>query len=296
MKKISSDKLFDFINVIVMVGLFVIFTYPIWFVLIASISNPGLLHAGKVLLWPKEITLDGYTHILQDKSLWNGYLNTIIVTVGGTCLSMLMSICVAYPLANKRFRMRKGLTVFYMITMYFNGGLIPTYLLYRDLHLLNTRWVLIIPSLVSIYNCLILRSYFQNSIPEELREAATIDGASPLQYLMKVVIPLSKPVFAVISLYYMVTYWNNYTNSLYYTTKPQYETLQAVLRRLLTTTQLLSQVDETGMDAAVVEMLIQRVDVMKYGVIMVAAIPMLCVYPFIQKYFVKGTMVGAVKG
>ena len=296
MKKISSDKMFDSLNVIIMVVLFLVFAYPIWFVMIASVSDPAMLHAGEVLLWPKGITMDGYTYILQDESIWNGYKNTIFVTVVGTCLSMFMSICIAYPLASKGFRMRKGLTVFYMITMYFNGGLIPTYLLYRDLGILNSYWALIIPSLVSIYNCLIIRSYFQNSIPDELREAATIDGASPFQYLMKVVIPLSKPVFAVVGLYYMVAYWNNYTNSLYYTTKPQYEPLQAVLRRLLTTARLLAQVDETGMDAAAVEMMIKRVDVMKYGVIMVAAIPMLCVYPFVQKFFVKGTMVGAVKG
>lgn len=296
MRKSYSDKIFDKVNVFMMVILFVIFVFPIWFVLIASISDPTELHAGNVLLFPKGITLEGFQYIMKESALWRGYTISIFVTILGTILSMIMSICVAYPLSRKKFRLRNQLTVFYMFTMYFNGGLIPTYLLYKELRILNTVWALIIPSMLSVYNALIVRSYFQNSIPEELNEAAMLDGASEFQYLMRIVLPLSKPVFAVVGLYYAVSYWNNYTNALYYIQKEKLYPLQSVLRRLLLTSRMLAQVDDFGASGEALELMIKRVDVMKYGIIILAAIPMICIYPFIQKYFVKGTMIGAVKG
>lgn len=294
MRRYYSDKIFDIVNVVIMVALLFVFVWPLWFVVIASVSDPDAVHAGKVLLLPQGFTLDGYERILQYESIWKGYTNTIINTVLGTSLNMIMSVCMAYPLSDKNFRLRKALTVFFMFTMYFGGGLIPHYLLYKQMGIINTRWAMIIPSLVSVYNSLIIRSYFQNSIPEELKEAATLDGANAAQYLWRVVLPLSKPVFAVVGLYYLVAHWNNYTNALYYIYDESLYPLQSVLRRLLLTSKLVQDMMDVDPEAAA--LMLRQAQVMQYGVIIVAAIPVLCLYPFIQKYFVKGVMVGAVKG
>ena len=277
MKRINSDKVFDVVNLVVMLVMFMVFLWPLWFVLIASISDPTQLHAGHVLLWPKGITLEGYKYAAEYKMIWVGYKNSLINTVIGTSLNLVMSVCMAYPLSDKRFRFRRPLTFFYLFTTYFGGGLIPHYLL-------------------SVSNSLIFRSYFQN-LPGELKEAATIDGADSFQYLCKVVLPLSKPVFAVVGLYYLVGHWNAFRNYLYYIYDNSLITLQGVLRRLLMTGKLFEDaMKQMSMDPAEVELMIRRVQTMQYGVIIIAAIPVLCIYPFVQKYFVKGALLGSVKG
>lgn len=293
MKKSLSDKIFDVINLLIMLLMLVIFLWPLWFVVIASISDPNLVNMGQVLIFPKGINFDGYVRILEYKELWVGYGNSIFYTVVGTAISLLLSIFLAYPLSDKDFKPRKYIMLFVMITMYFSGGLIPTYLLLNNLEIVNTRWAMIIPGLISVYNCLIIRSYFMNSIPGELKEAATLDGANPAQYLFRVVLPLSKSVFAVVGLYYAVGYWNNYTKGLYYIYDRDLMPLQNILRDLLMSTKML--VDVT-MDPEVAQMMFEQAQSMKYGVIIVAALPMMILYPFIQKHFVKGVMVGAVKG
>lgn len=293
MKKSLSDKIFDVINLLIMLLMLVIFLWPLWFVVIASISDPNLVNMGQVLIFPKGINFDGYVRILEYKELWIGYGNSIFYTVVGTAISLLLSIFLAYPLSDKDFKPRKYIMLFVMITMYFSGGLIPTYLLLNNLEIVNTRWAMIIPGLISVYNCLIIRSYFMNSIPGELKEAATLDGANPAQYLFRVVLPLSKSVFAVVGLYYAVGYWNNYTKGLYYIYDRDLMPLQNILRDLLMSTKML--VDVT-MDPEVAQMMFEQAQSMKYGVIIVAALPMMILYPFIQKHFVKGVMVGAVKG
>jgi len=290
----NADKIFDIVNIVIMILLFFIFMWPLWFVLIASVSEPDAVNAGQVLLLPKGLLLEGYRKILEYENLWRGYGNTIINTVLGTSFNMIMSVCVAYPLSDKNYRLRGPLTIFYMITMYFGGGLIPHYLLYKGMGIVNTRWAMIFPSLLSVYNALIIRSYFQNSIPGELKEAATIDGANAAQYLWRVVLPLSKPVFAVVGLYYLVGHWNNYTSALYYIYDDRLYPLQSVLRRILMTSKLVDELENA--DPELYVQLMREAEVMKYGIIIVAAIPVLCIYPFIQKYFVKGVMVGAVKG
>ena len=296
MKRINSDKVFDVVNLVVMLVMFMVFLWPLWFVLIASISDPTQLHAGHVLLWPKGITLEGYKYAAEYKMIWVGYKNSLINTVIGTSLNLVMSVCMAYPLSDKRFRFRRPLTFFYLFTTYFGGGLIPHYLLYRQLGIINTRWVMFFPGLVSVSNSLIFRSYFQN-LPGELKEAATIDGADSFQYLCKVVLPLSKPVFAVVGLYYLVGHWNAFRNYLYYIYDNSLITLQGVLRRLLMTGKLFEDaMNQMSMDPAEVELMIRRVQTMQYGVIIIAAIPVLCIYPFVQKYFVKGALLGSVKG
>ena len=292
-KQTFSDRVFDFFNVILMVVLLVVFAWPLWFVIIASVSDPNAVNAGLVLIWPKGFTLEGFVKIMQYEQLWLGYRNSIIYTVVGTALNMVMSICFAYPMSDKSFEIRKPLMIFFMISMYFGGGLIPSFLLMKNLHLLNTPFVFVLSGAISIYNALIIRNYFSSSIPGELQEAATLDGAGKGYYLIKIVLPLSKPVFAVVGLYYAVAHWNNYTKGLYYAFDRELMPLQNVLRELLTSSKMLMDMmsdPEAAMEA------LQFAESMKYGVIIVAALPMMMLYPFIQKHFVKGVMVGAVKG
>ena len=288
-----SDKIFHIFNTLLMLGLLVIFVWPLWFVLIASFSDPNKVSSGQVLLIPKGITLGGYELMMKYKSVLIGYKNSISYTFVGTLASLFFSICLAYPMSDKSFAPRKYLMIIFMISMYFGGGVIPTYLLLRGLKIINTYWAMILPGMISVSNSLIIRSYFMNSIPGELKEASTLDGANSAQYLIKVVLPLSKPVMAVIGLYYAVSYWNNYTKALYYIYDSEKYPLQMVLRSLLTASKL---VDELTYDPEYVETVLQQAQLMKYSTIILASVPMLCVYPFIQRYFIKGVMVGAVKG
>ena len=288
-----SDKVFDAVNVIIMIVLLAVFIWPLWFVMIASISDPSAVTTGKVFLLPKMITIEGYQKMLKYTSIWLGYRNTIFYTLVGTALNMIMSVLLAYPVSDKTYALRRPMLAFYMFTMYFSGGLIPNYLLFKSLGILNTFWAMIIPGLVSVYNALIIRSYFMNSIPEGLKEAATLDGANAAQYLIRIVLPLSKPVLAVVGMYYMVGHWNDFANSLYYLYDSKYYPLQTVLRDLLMSSRVTA---DLLIDADDVTRAMREAQVMQYGVIIAAALPMLCIYPFIQKYFVKGMMVGSVKG
>ena len=209
-----------------------------------------------------------------------------------------MTICAAYPLSKRDFMARHFFfIVILMITMYFGGGLIPTYLVVNKLGLLNTRWAMIIPGACSVYNVLITRTYFMNSIPDALQEAATLDGANSYQYLVRIVLPLSKPILAVIGLYYAVGHWNDFYTALIYITNEDLLPLQSFLRDILMSNKMmLNSTSLQGMDAATAEARMQLAQTLKYSVIIVSTVPVLCVYPFIQKYFVKGVMIGSVKG
>lgn len=295
MKYHYSDKVFDAVNLCIMIVLLVIFIWPLWFVVIASVSDPNSVLLGKVLIWPKGFNIDSYKALTEHKEIWIGYGNTIIYTVVGTCLNMVLTVCAAYPLSRKDFVLRNFFMVIFMVTMYFSGGLIPTYLVVNKLGLLDTRWAMIIPGAVSIYNVIIVRSYYLNSIPASLYEAATLDGANSAQYLIRIIIPLSKPVLSVVALYYAVGHWNDYYTALLYIYDENIRPLQTVLRDLLLTTQL-QLIDIAGMDAASVERQMQLAQTMKYSAIIVAMIPILCIYPLIQKHFVKGVMIGSIKG
>lgn len=295
-KRSYSDKIFDVVNIIVMLILLVIFTWPLWFVVIASFSDPNEVWMGNVLLLPKKITLIAYQELLNYSSIWTGYKNTIFYTVVGTLVNLVMTVCAAYPLSRKDFVPRNFFMILFMITMYFSGGLIPTYLVVNKLHLLNTRWAMIIPGACSIYNVIITRTYFMNSIPHELQEAATLDGANSFQYLLKVVLPLSKPIMAVIGLYYAVGHWNDFYTALIYLNSEKLLPLQSFLRDLLMRAQTTMNVNMSGMDAASIEAKMKLAQTLKYSVIIVSTVPVLCIYPFIQKYFVKGVMIGSVKG
>ena len=291
-----SDKIFDKVNLVLMLMMLVIFVWPLWFVFIASFSDPIAVNSGQVLLWPKGIMMDGYKMTMEHKELWIGYKNTILYTVVGTLLNLTLSVCFAYPLSKKDFKLKKFFLLMFVFTMYFSGGMIPTYLTVKNVGLLNTGWAMIIPGAISVYNSLIIRSYFVNSIPLELEEAAFLDGANSAQYLWKVVLPLSKPVLAVVGLYYAVSHWNDYYNALLYLYNDALYPLQTVLRTLLMTSSSLVDATESAAGAEAIEAAFNTYLSMRYCVIILAAVPMLCVYPFIQKFFVKGVMVGSVKG
>ncbi len=290
-----SDRIFDIVNLFVMLVLLVVFVWPLWFVVIASFSDPNEVWMGNVVLWPKGFTLISYETLLEYKRIWVGYGNTLFYTVVGTLVNLVMTVCGAYPLSRKDFLPRHFFMFLFMLTMYFGGGLIPTYLVVSGLGLVDTRWAMIIPGAVSIYNIIITRTYFMNSIPASLQEAATLDGANSFQYLMRVVLPLSKPIIAVVGLYYAVGHWNDFYTALIYLYKEDLMPLQSFLRDMLMSTKLTLN-NLSGMDTATVELKTHLAQTLKYSVIIVSTVPVLCIYPFIQKYFVKGVMVGSVKG
>lgn len=294
-KNSYSDKIFDGVNVAVMIFLLIIFVWPLWFVVIASVSNPNEVWNGNVILLPKGFTLMAYEELMKYKMIWTGYRNTIFYTVVGTLVNLVVTICAAYPLSRKDFMPRNFFMFLFMLTMYFGGGLIPTYLVVSGLGLVDTRWAMIIPGAVSIYNIIITRTYFMNSIPASLQEAATLDGANSFQYLMRVVLPLSKPIIAVIGLYYAVGHWNDFYTALIYLYNEDLMPLQSFLRDMLMSTKMTLN-NLSGLDTATVELKTHLAQTLKYSVIIVSTVPVLCIYPFIQKYFVKGVMVGSVKG
>jgi putative aldouronate transport system permease protein len=270
--------------------------YPLYFVLIASVSDPTLVATGKVWVLPQGLSLFGYEQILADDRIWNGYRNTILYTVVGTALSLAVTLPAAYALSRREFAPRKPLMFFFAFTMFFSGGLIPTYLLYRDLGLLDNWLVFVIPSALNVYNLIIARAFFENSLPEELFEAATLDGVGYLQFFFKMAIPLSKAIIAVIGLYYLVQIWNDFFTGLIFVRDYDKQPLQIVLRDILLSNQAFAGGAGGGGGSGGGAYAQQFADQIKYGVIIVSTLPVLAVYPFIQKYFEKGVMVGSVKG
>lgn len=289
-----SDKIFDAVNLVLMCILVVVFAWPLWFVLISAFSDPSQVYAGKVLLFPKGFTTEAFQNILEYGAIWTGYRNTLFYTLVGTFLNVIMTVCAAYPLSRNDFAARKVILYLLLFTMYFNGGLVPTYMVVKEVGLIDTPWAMIIPGACSVYNVLITRTYFKNSIPETLFEAARLDGANSLQYLMKIALPLSKPILAVIGLYYAVGHWNDYYTALIYLRDVKLLPLQSALRDILLTTQLLGDDMNIALDANTVSRM-KMAQTMRYSSIIVSVVPVLMVYPFVQKYFVKGVMIGSIK-
>lgn len=292
--KSISDIIFDIFVGLASILIFLMVAYPLYFVIIASVSDSTLVSTGQVTIIPKGFSLFGYKEIFKDSRIWTGYGNTIFYTVIGTLINMLFTIPAAYVLSRRNFMPRKILMFFFVFTMFFNGGLIPTYLLMRDINITNTFWVFLIPFSVNVYNLIITRTFFENSIPNELYEAAALDGCSHFKFLSSIVLPLSKSVISVIMLYYMVQHWNDFFTGLIYVRNNDLQPLQIVLRDILLSNQVFSQGAGAGGGAGGYAQ--QYADQVKYGVIIVSTVPILCVYPFIQKYFEKGVMIGAVKG
>lgn len=296
MAKIKSsreDIIFDIANYIILTIALIITLYPLYFIVIASISDPVAVNNGRVWLRPVDITFEGYRRIFKDEMIWTGYKNTILYTGLGTVINVMLTMMIAYPLSRKNFSGGRFLTIFLVITMYFNGGLIPTYIVVKNLGLVNNWWVMVLLGAVSTYNVIICRTFLQSNIPEELYEAAAIDGCSHIKFFMKHVLPLSKAVIAVLALYYGIAHWNEFMNGLIYLRDEKLYPLQLILRAILIENQARDQM----MDDVQYVMEKQQVgELIKYGIIIVASLPVLIIYPFLQKYFVKGVMVGSIKG
>ena len=286
-----SDKASDVVLVILTLLIMLIIAYPLYYVVIASVSDPYDVYAGKTFLLPSQFTLEGYQMVFKNSSLFNGFLHSIMYTVIGTIFSVSMVYLTAYPLSKKSLPGRKWIAIFFIITMYFGGGLIPTYLVVRDTGLLNTMWALFLPGGVAMGNVIIVRNFFENNIPKELYEAAEIDGANDFTTFLRIVIPLSRSIMAVIVVFSMVAYWNDWFTALIYLQKDQYP-FPLVLRGILITTEAMTQMTG-GMSYAESNRISELV---KFASMIVAAAPMLILYPFVQKYFEQGFMTGAVKG
>ena len=270
----------------------IIMLVPLIFVVAASFSDPDLVLKGKILLIPKGITTAAYSMVFENADIWRGYLNTIIYTITGTLVSVTLTILAAYPLSRSTFFGRKILLLILLFTMYFNGGMIPTYLLVRDMGIYNSIWAIILPSAISTYNLIVAKTFFENSIPKELYESAFLDGCGNIKMLSKIVLPLAKSIMAILILYYAVDMWNSYFNALIYLKDDNKYPLQIILRNIL----LIGQTEQFGTNDVGMAEKIKMAEALKYAVIVVSSIPMIILYQFVQKHLVKGVMIGAVKG
>ncbi|WP_159882396.1 carbohydrate ABC transporter permease [Paenibacillus puerhi] len=282
--KSFGSKLFDAVNVVIMLLVIVIMLYPMMFVLSASISDNAKVASGQVLLWPKGITFAAYKNFISDKQLWLSYWNTIRYTVVHTVLTLIATSAMAYPLAKRWLKGRRWILLMAAFTLVFGGGMIPTFLVVKQLNLLNTIWAIVLPSLISTWHLFIMRTFFEG-LPEEVEEAAIIDGCSSMQVLAKIIIPLSKPVMMTIGLFTAVGQWNAFFDALLYLNDSKLQPLQIMIRSYL----VAGNIPQGEGDA-------DHVETLKYALITIATLPILCVYPFIQKYFVQGSMIGGVKG
>lgn len=289
-----SEKASDVILVAICAVIMFIVAYPLYYVVIASVSNPYDVYAGKTFLLPSQFTLDGYKAVFSDSSIITGYLNSIKYTVIGTVFSVTLLYLTAYPLSIRNLPGRKWLSLFFIFTMYFGGGMIPTYLIVKDTGLIDNMWALFLPGGVGVGNMIIVRNFFENSIPKEMIEAAEIDGASKWTTFVKIVIPLSRSIMAVMVVFSMVAYWNDWFTALIYLPGKEKAPLPLVLRGILIQSSA-SASQQANMSGGYAE-LNKLTELIKFASIFVAAAPMLIIYPFVQKYFEKGFMAGAVKG
>ncbi len=289
-----SDRTSDIILVVICLFVMLLVAYPLYYVLVASVSNPYDVYAGKTFLLPSEFTLSGYKALFADNSIARGYINSIKYTVIGTVFSVLMVYLAAYPLSIKDLPGRKFLSIFFIITMYFGGGLIPTYLIVKETGLINNMWALFLPGGVGVGNMIIVRNFFEHSIPKEMVEAAEIDGASKWTTFVKIVVPLSRAIMAVMVVFSMVAYWNDWFTAMIYLPGQEQAPLPLVLRNILIKSSA-SASQASTISGGYAE-LNKMTEMIKFSSIIVAAAPMLVIYPFVQKYFEKGFMAGAVKG
>ena len=292
-KLTPADRTFYVINGILLAIIVLATLYPILYVASSSFSSPSAVTTGKVVLWPVEPSLKGYDAVFKEPRILSGYWNTIIYTVVGTVLNVVFTVLAAFGLSRQELVGRRVFNFLFAFTMWFSGGMIPTYLLMRTLGVLNTRWAMWIPGLIGVWNVVITRTFFESGIPEDLWESASLDGCGYTRYFTDIVLPLSGAIVAVITLFYAVGHWNAYFNAFLYLNKSELYPLQIVLRDIL----IKNSVDnEMIVEDAVSEIDYGLSDLLKYSLIMVASVPVWCIYPFVQKYFVKGVMVGAIKG
>lgn len=293
MRKSRGDIIFDVCNFCILTLGMLLVLYPLYFVIIASISDPNAIYEGRVIFIPKGISLQGYKRLIEEKLIWTGYYNTIVYTLTGTAMNVIFTLMAAFTLSRKNIPMGKFFMYMIVFTMFFNGGLIPNYILIQKMGLINTMWALILPVAVGPWNLIIARTFFQNSIPDELCEAAYIDGSSHFRLFLRIVLPLSKALIAILILFYSLNHWNSFFSALMYIRDNTKYPLQLVLRNILIESEMSASM--TADESSVSEKL-KMADLIKYGSIIVATVPILSLYPFVQKYFVQGVMIGAVKG
>lgn len=294
-RKVTQDIVFNAIVVLILLFLIVIMAYPIYFVLVASFSDPTYVNNGEMLLYPKGFTLLGYEKVFEESRVWIGYGNTLLYTVLGTALGVFFTMMAGFSLSRRELPFRNVIMGYFVFTMYFSGGLIPYYMVIKSMNLTNTRFLMVIISSIAVYNIIITRSFMLSNVAEELRDAARIDGCGDGRFFFQIVMPLSKAIAAVLVLYLAVTYWNSYFNPMIFLTDRSKYPLALYLREILLTVSTNAQASVTS-DASAAAMLQKMSQAIKYGIIVVSTLPIICVYPFLQKYFVKGVMIGSVKG
>lgn len=288
----GSDLIFDAVVFIICAFTVVAVVYPLYFIVIASFSDPVAVSSGEVWLLPKSVTLQGYQKIFENERIWRGYANTIVYTVAGSLFGMLVTLPTAYALSRKDFRFRKPLNFYFIFTMFFSGGLIPTYMVVNKVGITNTAWVMIILWGFNTYNMIIARTFFEANVPGELLDAARIDGCGTTRFFLRVVMPLSQAIVSVIFLFNVVWKWNEYFTALIYLRDQTLMPLQIVLRDIL----LQNDMFKNGQGASGASTIANLGDLIKFGIIIVSTLPVMVIYPFLQKYFQKGIMIGAVKG
>lgn len=290
-KFLSQDKIVNVLFYVIAILMIIAVVYPLWFVVIASFSNPADVANGEVWLWPKKWDLSGYKELFNQPQLWKSYANTIIYTLVGTLIGLIVNVPAGYAMSRKDLKGKKWINLFYLIPMFVNGGLIPTYFVVKSFGLLDSFWVMVLPFSVSTYNIIVVRTFFKESLPETLWEAAQLDGCGTFRYFIQFAVPLSKAILAVVGLWTAVGLWNSWFNALIYIQNEDLVPLQLLLRRILISNQSLLGA-ATGTMA---QELRQLSDMMKYASIVVSTLPIMCLYPFLQKYFNQGVMIGAVK-
>lgn len=291
-KEAVNDKLFNIINDVLLFLGFLIVLYPLIYILSSSFSSPKAVATGKVLLWPVDFSLRGFEAVFEHKAIVTGFANTILYTLVGTAFNIFMTVLAAYPLSRKTMPGRRIILFLFTFTMIFNGGLIPSYLLNSNLGLINTRAVMIIPLAISVYNVIICRTFFESTIPDELVEAAQIDGCSHIRFMVQMVLPLSKAILAVLVLYYALGHWNAYFQAFIYLTDRSKFPLQIILRDIL----VLNSVNDIIADPQLYAARQGMAELLKFSLIVVSSAPFMIAYPFVAKHFVKGVMIGSVKG
>lgn len=292
-KNTVDDKIFYAIVFTISTLFLITVIYPLVFILSSSFSSGAAVQSGQVMLWPVGFTLKGYQEVFNYGEVFTGFRNTLFYTFFGTLFSLTVTFAAAYPLSRKDFVGRGFFSFLFAFTMLFSGGMIPTYLLVKDLHLINSVWVMIVPGALSVYNMIVTRTFIQTNIPNELLEASQIDGCSDSRYFFSIVLPLSKSIIAVMALFYAVGYWNSFFNALLYINDRKLYPLQLILREILVNNQFDAS---TALDPELMQAKQGLGELLKYSLIVVTTVPILFVYPFVQKYFVKGIMIGSVKG
>lgn len=288
-----ADPVFNVVTVGILLLAAVAIIYPLYFIVIASVSDPNLIAQGKVWLLPQGFTMEGYETLFRNDALLRGVANSLLYTSVGTLVSVSIILCTGYALSRKDMPGRNVFMILFIITMFFDGGMIARYLVVRDLGLLNTMWAVILPGAVGVWNLIIARTFFQTNVPDELREAAQIDGANDFRFFFRVALPLTKPLIALMAMTHIVAYWNSYFDAMIYLNDEAMYPLQLVLRNVLVQSQASASLDTGSIDSYAAA---QRLgELIKYGMIVVSTVPLLIIFPFLQKYFVKGATLGALK-